>query len=307
MVILALKIINIVQNVHDHEIKIGEVIAVANWLKLMKNQDCDHQHNLEFLKKYRETRSPDLHEWLVLNNANLVHKIVGNYRTFYNHKLAYDDLFSVGLEGLLRAIEKFDFNFENNFATYATYWIKQSVVRLISDEGFVMKIPTHLFETLQQMVKYELQNDGQITKAEICNCLGISNEKYELVQQVREHMLKWTSLNKTLSSVDDAEIGDLLSTDFDVVNLSSNALNTFGSTVETEELQLAIKAGLQHLDTREQQIIIHRFGLFGADIKTLAEIGHGEGVSRERIRQLESRAIRKLRQALRGYDEYLSY
>lgn len=280
---------------------------MANWLKLMKNQDCDHQHNLEFLKKYRETKNPDAYEWLVLNNANLVHKIVGNYRTFYNHKLAYDDLFSVGLEGLLRAIEKFDFNFENNFATYASYWIRQSVVRLISDEGFIIKIPTHLFETLQQMVKLELQIGDQITKQEACKKLNISSEKYELIQQVRMHILTWTSLNKPLSAVDDTEIGDLLSTECGTVNLSSNAFKTFGSTVEHEELQLAIKDGLQSLDLREQQIVIQRFGLFGADIKTLAEIGQKEGISRERIRQLESRAIRKLKKAMRGYQEYLNY
>ena len=271
------------------------VVTVANWLKLMKNQDCDHQHNIEFLKLYRTTKSPEAHEWLILNNANLVHKIVGNYRTFYNHKLAYDDLFSVGLEGLMRAIDKFDFSYDNNFATYATYWIKQSVVRLISDEGFIMKIPTHLFETLQQIVKHELQTDNQITKQEICDKLQISHEKYELIQQVRGHILKWTSLNKPISPFDDTELGDLLG---DATHKKA--------TLFDQELQTAIVKGVQRLDEREKEIITQRFGLAGNVPRTLAEIGEDEGVSRERIRQLESRALRKMRQAMRDYREYLN-
>ena len=268
---------------------------MANWLKLMKNQDCDHQHNIEFLKRYHETKSPEAYEWLILNNANLVHKIVGNYRTFYNHRLDYDDLFSVGLDGLLRAIDKFDFSYDNNFATYATYWIKQSVVRLISDEGFIIKVPTHLFETMQQIVKHELQTDGRITREQICKTLKISYEKYDLIQQVRGHILKWTSLNKPISTFDDTEIGDLLSSTFKE-----------DESVLDEELLAAIVAGLQNLDPREQEIITKRFGLFGHEPKTLAEIGRGAGISRERIRQLESRALRKMRQAMRDYREYLN-
>jgi len=280
---------------------------MANWMKLMQNQDSDYQHNLEFLKLYRETGDKEALEWLILNNANLVHKIVGGYRNFYNHKLSYDDLFSVGLEGLLRAVDKFDFNYENNFATYATYWIKQCVVRLISDEGFMIKIPTHIFETLQQVVKYEFKSNNQMTKEEICGQLNISEEKYELVQQVRGQMLIWASLNRPLSSVDDTEIGDLMSVESGVVNLSTESISLVGANVEAEDLQVAIEEGLQLLDAREQLIIIHRFGLFGAEVKTLAEIGKREGISRERIRQLESRAIRKLRKVMRGYEGYLNY
>lgn len=278
---------------------------MANWMKLMKNQDSDYKHNLEFLRAYREEGDADALEWLVLNNANLVHKIVGGYRTFYNHKLSYDDLFSVGLEGLLRAIEKFDFSYENNFATYATYWIKQSVVRLISDEGFAIKIPAHIFETMQQLVRLEFQNEGKLSKDDICQQLGINREKYDLIQQVRGHILKWSSLNRPLSSEDDTEVGDLLVQDDGVVNLSTQAGTLIGEGIEHEELQAAISEGLRFLDEREQLIIIHRFGLFGVGVKTLAEIGKREGISRERIRQLEVRAIRKLKKVMRGYEDYI--
>jgi len=280
---------------------------MANWMKLMQNQETNYQHNLEYLKLYREKGDKEALEWLILNNANLVHKIVGGYRTFYNHKLSYDDLFSVGLEGLLRAVDKFDFNYENNFATYATYWIKQCVVRLISDEGFMIKIPTHIFETLQQIVKHELKNANQLSKKQMCQLLKISEEKYDLIQQVRGQMLMWASLNRPLSAIDDTEIGDLMSVESGVVNLSTESIPLAGKDLEAEDLQIAIEESLQTLDAREQLIIIHRFGLFGAEVKTLAEIGKREGISRERIRQLESRAIRKLRKVMRGYEGYLNY
>jgi len=170
----------------------------------------------------------------------------------------------------------------------------------------MIKIPTHLFETLQQMVRYEIKYD-KMTKEEMCEKLKISGDKYDLVQKVRGHILKWTSLNRPLSAIDDTEIGDLMSEEAGVVNLSTESSSVVGATVEAEELHLAISEGLKFLDSREQLIISHRFGLLGAEVKTLAEIGKREGISRERIRQIESRAIRKLKKVMRGYESYLNY
>ena len=278
---------------------------MANWVKLMKDQSTDYEHNLEYLDRYKNQQDAQALEWLVLNNANLVHKIVGGYKTFYNHKLDYDDLFSVGLEGLLKAIEKFDFSFATNFATYATYWIKQSVVRLISDEGFTIKIPTHIFETLQQVVKQERIHGENLTKEELCDRLNISEDKYELVRRVQNHMLNWTSLNRRLSNVDETEIGDLVDHQKGAINLSTEVHVNSELEAEREELQRAVTKGIGFLDPREQTIIIKRFGLFGGQIHTLSEIGQMEGISRERIRQIEARAMKKLKNILRGYEDYM--
>ena len=285
--------------------KVG--IIMASWLKLMKNPDSNYQHNLEFLKKYRVLGDAKALEWLVLNNANLVHKIVGNYRNFYNHNLAYDDLFSAGLEGLLRAVEKFDFTYTNNFATYAAYWIKQSVIRLITDEGFIMKVPSHLFESLHQIVCHEAVTDDKITKRQMCEKLQITNEKYDLICQVRDYMFKWCSLNKPVSTDDVTEIGELVSADDLTPNFTANFNLLPDEATYTNELQLAIEKGLKLLSPREQFIIIHRFGLYGTEIKTLAELGRTEGISRERIRQIEVSAISKLKSVMQGYEAYLCY
>lgn len=122
---------------------------------LMRKHSNDYQHNLEYLKKYRLENDESALEWLIFNNTNLVHKIIGRYTKFYHHKLDYDDLFSVGLEGLMKAIEKFDFTYDNNFSTYATYWVKQAVTRTIADEGFTIRIPVHMFESINQVMRYE--------------------------------------------------------------------------------------------------------------------------------------------------------
>ena len=277
---------------------------MANWHKLMRDQSKDFRYNINYLKKYRETKDPTALEWIVLNNANLVHKIVGNYRTFYQHKLDYDDLFSAGLEGLLRAVDKFDFSYENNFSTYATYWIKQSVVRSISDEGFTIKIPTHMFEVLHQVVKLSTDDDP-LTSQEICEKLEITEEKYQLITEIRHQMGKIASLNRTINHEDETEIGDLINIS-EASYISTQTTAPISKTVEHEELKEKISKALFCLTAREAMVIQLRFGLSGSHPLTLHEIGQMEGVSRERIRQIESKALLKLKKYLKGYEQYMN-
>lgn len=182
---------------------------------LMKKHSNDYQYNLEYLKRYRLENDESALEWLIFNNTNLVHKIIGRYTKFYHHKLDYDDLFSVGLEGLMKAIEKFDFKYDNNFSTYATYWIKQAVTRTIADEGFTIRIPVHMFESINQVMRYEQnadQKDIPIDVKNLCGELNIPVEKYEAVKRVQTYMLKPTSLNGFVSKEDDdTELQDLIS------------------------------------------------------------------------------------------------
>ena len=182
---------------------------------LMGKHSNDYQHNLEYLKKYRLENDESALEWLIFNNTNLVHKIIGRYTKFYHHKLDYDDLFSVGLEGLMKAIEKFDFTYDNNFSTYATYWVKQAVTRTIADEGFTIRIPVHMFESINQVMRYEQkadQGNEPIDVSNLCGELNIPMEKYEAVKRVQTYMLKPTSLNGFVSKEDeDTELQDLIS------------------------------------------------------------------------------------------------
>lgn len=277
---------------------------------LMRKHSNDYQYNLEYLKKYRLENDESALEWLIFNNTNLVHKIIGRYTKFYHHKLDYDDLFSVGLEGLMKAIEKFDFNYDNNFSTYATYWIKQAVTRTIADEGFTIRIPVHMFESINQVMRYEQkadQGDEPLDVSNLCGELNIPVEKYEAVKRVQTYMLKPTSLNGFVSKEDeDTELQDLISNDNELLQQGGSRIyDNPEKKAMDEDLKAYMDKMILSLNPREQFVITHRFGLNGAEKKTLEEIGEIEGVTRERIRQIEAKAMRKLRTLLIRYKEYL--
>ncbi|MDE5976996.1 MAG: RNA polymerase sigma factor RpoD/SigA [Turicibacter sp.] len=279
---------------------------------LMRKHANEYQYNLDYLKKYRLEKDESALEWLIFNNTNLVHKIVGRYTKFYQHKLDYDDLFSVGLEGLMKAIEKFDFNYDNNFSTYATYWVKQAVTRTIADEGFTIRIPVHMFESINQVMRYEQKVDqvsGPLDVENLCGELNIPKEKYETVKRVQTYMLKPTSLNGFVSREDeDTELQDLISNESD--SLIQGASRLYDNP-EKQAMDIDLKNYMDkmilNLNPREQFVITHRFGLNGVERKTLEELGEIEGVTRERIRQIEVKAMRKLRTLLVRYKEYLIY
>ena len=277
---------------------------------LMKKHSNDYQYNLEYLKRYRLENDESALEWLIFNNTNLVHKIIGRYTKFYHHKLDYDDLFSVGLEGLMKAIEKFDFKYDNNFSTYATYWIKQAVTRTIADEGFTIRIPVHMFESINQVMRYEQnadQKDITIDVKNLCGELNIPVEKYEAVKRVQTYMLKPTSLNGFVSKEDDdTELQDLISNENELLfDRGSRLYDNPEKKAMNEDLKAYMDKMILSLNPREQFVLTHRFGLNGAEKKTLEEIGEIEGVTRERIRQIEAKAMRKLRTSLMRYKEYL--
>ncbi len=277
---------------------------------LMRKHSNDYQHNLEYLKKYRLENDESALEWLIFNNTNLVHKIIGRYTKFYHHKLDYDDLFSVGLEGLMKAIEKFDFTYDNNFSTYATYWVKQAVTRTIADEGFTIRIPVHMFESINQVMRYEQkadQADEAIDVSNLCGELNIPVEKYEAVKRVQTYMLKPTSLNGFVSKEDeDTELQDLISNENELLTEGGSRIyDNPEKQAMDEDLKAYMDKMILSLNPREQFVITHRFGLNGAEKKTLEEIGEIEGVTRERIRQIEAKAMRKLRTLLIRYKEYL--
>lgn len=277
---------------------------------LMKKHSNDYQYNLEYLKKYRLENDESALEWLIFNNTNLVHKIIGRYTKFYQHKLDYDDLFSVGLEGLMKAIEKFDFKYDNNFSTYATYWIKQAVTRTIADEGFTIRIPVHMFESINQVMRYEQnadQKDIPVDVKNLCGELNIPVEKYEAVKRVQTYMLKPTSLNGFVSKEDeDTELQDLISNENELLfDRGSRLYDNPEKKAMNEDLKAYMDKMILSLNPREQFVLTHRFGLNGAERKTLEEIGEIEGVTRERIRQIEAKAMRKLRTLLIRYKEYL--
>ncbi|MBR6623328.1 MAG: sigma-70 family RNA polymerase sigma factor [Ruminococcus sp.] len=228
---------------------------------------------------------------LCIKNRMLVMKYAAKYAKYYGNKLDVEDLEQIGYIGLLKAADKFDPSLETRFSTYAVLWIKQAMLREIFDNGFTIRLPVHIMEKMSRVIKldnkYELQ--------------GLSfNERIQAISselQIGEDtILEYLTLNlrfRNCASLN-APVGEEKETE-----LEEFIEDTDSISVEDSALQLIISEDLKKiintLSEREAKVIMYRFGFIDGRERTLEEIGQMMGVTRERIRQIESKAFRKLR------------
>ncbi|OMD44045.1 sigma-70 family RNA polymerase sigma factor [Paenibacillus odorifer] len=240
-------------------------------------------------------------ERLVVENQKLVQKIAARYQNYINHQLSYDDLVSEGTIGLISAIHKFDINKEVQFSTYAVWWIRQKIIRAIIDTGTTIRIPVYMFESVVKIKRAELAcllNDQRPNVAELCSDLDINEETYKKAKIVEHQFLGITSLDQYASTEEqDTEIGDFVSIESHKV-LGGYHKEFFNPSLLSEQRDVRDRIRqiiLEHLKPREQEIIFERFGFYDNEPKTLEHIGQSLGLTRERIRQIEAKALRKLR------------
>ena len=250
----------------------------------------------EQLVKAAQEGNKEALERLCLDNRGLVMKMVSRYAWMCGNALAKEDLFMAGIEGVMKAAECFRHDYGCKFSTYAEWWIRQAIKREIENNGYVIRIPTH---KLEQMHKVNEMNNDLFRRGippadrvpKIAAALGLDKSLVQECIRLQDYVMSSTSLNIPVGEDGDSVLGDCIPAD-----PKDNAEYRLEQTSMKSDVMNVVRT----LSPREQQVIIARFGLDGKDPRTLEEIAKDFGVTRERIRQIEARALMKLRHSSRS-------
>ena len=226
---------------------------------------------------------------LINSNLRLVVSVAKKYHN--NTTMSFLDLIQEGNVGLMKSIDKYEPSQGYRFSTYATWWIRQTISRSLANQSNTIRLPVHIYDLQSRLAKakQKLHNDldREPTIEELAAELEVEVERIQEVYHIAQSPM---SLDYSVGEDDDTSVGDLIA--------DNNSLSPDELVINKEKKKAILKV-LATLSESEQEVITLRFGLDNGEIKTLAEVGEIKGVTKERIRQIENKALRKLRQPLR--------
>lgn len=238
-------------------------------------------------------------EEICIKNKRLVYKYALAYSKYYNHKLDLQDLVQTGFIGLLKGAERFDCTMGTMFSTYVVWWIKQQISREIMDNGFTIRVPVHVFETVNKLGRVEEQLTHDLgrkpTVEELAEAMGMEVSKVRELMSLKDNILKISSLDVPVGEEADTPLWELIEDTF---------IDPTEKLCEQIVIYEILDKALRELPEREEKVIRLRFGFDDGNPHTLEQVGQIMGVTRERIRQIEAKAIRKLSQRMRNKGLY---
>ena len=272
----------------ETETKLAKIVVAGNAAqKKLDSGNLNGEDIEKLVKQVEEAKSA--REKLVNSNLRLVVSIAKKYT---QRGLQFLDLIQEGNMGLMKAVDKFDYNKGFKFSTYATWWIRQAITRAVADQARTIRIPVHMVETINKLVRVQRQLVQKLSREpspeEVAEAMGIDVDKVQQIQKIAQEPI---SLESPVGEEEDSSLGDFVP--------DPQAIDPYEYTTKVK-LNEEVENVLTTLTDREERVLKLRFGLVDGRARTLEEVGKEFGVTRERIRQIEAKALRKLKHPSRS-------